>query len=202
MAKIIGLSGPQGGGKTTLLDGLAGEGIVVDDFKVARHVQQVLGWKNLEPAVQDLETMKMFQMMILGEKIKRELMNAERTDANIILVERTFADILAYARLWASKLVDTGKIDIFEFIEFIMNFTGECRNAQRFYDGNIILPMMPHVKFEADPHRASEADVDQFSKYLNDFFTLNNPTEVPTFKVSAAATPDRVQQVKQWIVTL
>jgi len=202
MAKIIGLSGPQGGGKTTLLNGLAGHGIIVDDYKVSRDIQAKLGWADLSQATKDFETMSMFQQMVLNAKRDREEENSHRTDVDVILVERTFADILAYTRLWCGKLTNAGKLGILDGVSYLLRFTNDCRKAQLVYDGNIILPMMPHVKFEADPHRAKEEDVGIFSEYLGDFFTTYHPSEVPTFTVTAKSTEDRIAQAKIWINTL
>src|SRR5690349_4606584 len=128
MAKLIGLSGPQGGGKTTLLDGLKEKGIVVDDFKVSRQVQKELGWDSLENVLKNPETMMKFQAKVRDVKYVRELENKERTDADIILTERTFADIASYTQLWCWELVESDRWDVRDAIEYLVGYVDLCKS--------------------------------------------------------------------------
>lgn len=204
MAKVIGLSGPQGGGKSTLLDGLVSKqnGIEVDNFKVSRRVQRLLGWITLDHAFESPESMIEFQTMIMNVKHLRDQENAERTDVDIVLTERTFADISSYTTLWAWKLVRDGKWKMTESLDFALKFADECSQYQQVYDGNIFLPYMSHVKFESDPHRADEKDVDFITNEIETFFKLKSPQGVPVFRITETSIQGRIDQAHKWIQTL
>jgi len=202
MAKLIGLSGPQGGGKTTLLNGLKDKGIEVDDFKVSREVQKQLGWDSLSQVMESPETMMAFQAKVRDVKYVRELENRARTDVEMILTERTFADIASYTQLWAWELTDSGKWDLTEAVEFLLGYVDLCKANQLVYDGNLILPSMPHVQFQADPHRAEKRHIEFVTKQMDRFFELVHPRTVPTFRITEGSIIGRVDQAYTWIQTL
>lgn len=202
MARVIGLSGPQGGGKTTLLNGLREKGLFVDDFKVSREVQKHLGWDSLERALDSPRSMTEFQMMIGDVKLAQETQNAKRTDVPIVLVERTFADISAYTQLWAWELAHAGKWTIQQAIKFSMSFTNTCASRQKIYDANIVLPAMPHVVWQADPHRAKREHQEFITDQLDRFFELMNPKTVPVFRITEGSIQGRIDQAHKWIETL
>ena len=93
--KVVGISGAQGGGKTTLLDQMKVLGYQVDDFKVARSVQEELGWASLNHVTTSIDVMIDFQTRILEAKALNDRQLKEKGNG-VILVERTFADIYAY----------------------------------------------------------------------------------------------------------
>ena len=202
MAKLIGLSGPQGGGKSTLLEGLAKKGIVVDDFKVSRQVQKELGWETLANVLESPKTMMQFQAKVRDVKYVRELENKARTDADIILTERTFADIATYTQLWSWELADSGKWNKYDAMEFLIDYVDTCRENQKVYSGNILLPSMPHVKWQADPHRATENHIKFVALQLEEFFKRANPSTVPVFRITEGSVDGRINQVYDWIQTL
>lgn len=202
MAKLIGLSGPQGGGKTTLLNGLKDKSIVVDDFKVSREVQKQLGWDSLSQVMESPDTMMAFQAKVRDVKYVRELENAARTDVDMILTERTFADIATYTQLWSWELVDAGKWEVKDAIEFLVGYVELCKSNQKVYAGNLILPAMPHIKFEADPHRAEKRHIEFVAEQLDRFFDLAHPRTVPTFKITEPSVDGRVAQVNAWLEKL
>jgi predicted ATPase len=202
MAKLIGLSGPQGGGKTTLLNGLKDKGIVIDDFKVSREVQKQLGWESLSQVMKSPETMMQFQAKVRDVKYVRELENIERTDADIILTERTFADIASYTQLWAWELVDSEKWSLKDAVQFLVGYVDLCKANQAVYSGNLILPSMPHVQWQADPHRAEKKHVEFVTAQMDRFFDLVHPRSVPTFSITEESVDGRIEQVYNWIQTL
>ena len=209
MARLIGLSGPQGGGKTTLLEGLKGKAlyasdilITVDDFKVSREVQRQLGWESLERVMESPDTMMKFQVKVRDVKYARELEITERRDLDVVLTERTFADIVTYTQLWTWELVDAGKWELSEAIEFLVDFVRTAKENQRVYAGNLILPHMPHVKFQADPHRAAERHIGFFTTQMDRFFDEVNPRTVPTFRITEPSVEGRITQAYDWIKTL
>jgi nicotinamide riboside kinase len=202
MARLIGLSGPQGGGKTTMLNGLKERGIAVDDFKVSRRVQEELGWATLENVLLDPQTMCEFQEKVRDVKYMCERENAARTDVDVILTERTFADIASYAQLWTWELIHEGKWNINHGLQFTTPFVESCANLQTIYDGNIILPVMSHVKWQDDPHRAKENHQDFVARQLEQFFNLRHPRSVPVFHITEPTVEGRVNQTYEWIKSL
>lgn len=202
MAKLISLSGPQGGGKTTLLDGLKERGIVVDDFKVSRQVQKELGWESLSNVLESPSTMMEFQVKVRDVKYVRELENKERTDAEIILTERSFADIASYTQLWSWELADSGKWEVQDAVEFLVGYVERCRQNQNVYNGTIYLPSMPHVMWQADPHRAEKKHIEFVTEQLEAFFNLAQPRTVPVFTITEGSVSARVDQVYNWIKSL
>lgn len=202
MAKLIGLSGPQGGGKTTLLNGLKGEGIIVDDFKVSREVQRQLGWETLSQVMESPETMMKFQAKVRDVKYVRELQNIQRTDADIILTERTFADVASYTQLWAWELVDQGKWSVSDAIEFLLGYVDLCKANQKVYTGNLILPAMPHIQWQADPHRAEKKHIEFVTEQMDRFFDLAHPRDIPVFRITEGTVAGRIAEVNTWIKAL
>lgn len=202
MAKVIGLSGPQGSGKTTLLNGLKGVGIHVDDFKVSREVQKQLGWDSLERVLEEVDTMMEFQSTILNVKREREEQNRARTDVDIILTERTFADIAVYTQLWSFELAHIGKWSLDRAMGFAADFMSDCADLQTNYAGNLILPFMQHIAWQADPHRAQRHQVEFVDNELDHFFRVMHPKSVPVFTLTQGSIPGRIEQVHEWIKTL
>jgi predicted ATPase len=202
MSKVIGLSGPQGGGKTTLLNGLKGNGIVVDDFKVSRKVQADLGWESLENATSSVATMMMFQEKVRDVKYERDFFNSQRTDVDIVLTERTFADIASYTQLWSWELAHAGKWSVEDAVTFSLKFVDECARFQHVYAGNILLPFMPHIAWQADPNRAAQKDIGFIVEQLDRFFEVKNPKDVPVFRITEGSVQGRIDQVNNWIKTL
>jgi predicted ATPase len=202
MAKVVGLSGPQGGGKTTLLNGLKDKGIYVDDFKVSRQVQKELGWDSLSNVLTDPKTMMQFQAKVRDVKYVRELENKANTDYDIILTERTFADIASYTQLWCWELADSGKWEVQEAVEFLVSYVDMCKNNQNVYSGNLLLPSMPHVAWQADPHRAEKAHIEFVTEQLDRFFDLAHPRNIPVFRITEGSVDGRINQTYEWIKTL
>lgn len=194
MAEVVGLSGPQGGGKTSLLNELArivpedvwiGDTArwVVDDFKVSREVQSRLGWRTLERVRDDPNTMMAFQRTVLEVKHDRDRANGARTDVDVVLTERTFADIAAYAQLWAWELAHDGKWTVGEAIRFNLEFVEECAHEQYAYAANLYLPYMDHVPWQEDPHRASRAHVTFIDDQIRAFLKAKNPASVTVHEI-------------------
>lgn len=202
MAKVIGLSGPQGGGKTTLLNGLKEKGLYVDDFKVSREVQAQLGWDSLDRVLDKVDTMMAFQTKIVNVKRERDEQNRARTDVDIILTERTFADIAAYTQLWSLELAHAGKWTVEDAMQFAVEFVSDCSYFQHSYAGNMLLPFMPHIAWQADPNRARHDHIEFIVLELDAFFRTMNPKTVPVFTVTQGSITDRVQEALKWIKTL
>lgn len=161
MAKIVGISGAHGSGKSTVLNALKNDGYVVDDFKVSREVQKQLGWDNLDSVMNDIMTMKAFQEEILNQKLRHDSALKQNIDTEFILVERTFADIAAYSTQWAWKHVDRSNWEVEDAIVWLSKFCKNCIDAQKMvYDGLVLLPFMSHMKWQGDPHRASADTVE------------------------------------------
>lgn len=209
MAKLIGISGPQGSGKTTLLGALnrIDDGILVDDFKVSRSVQEELGWVSLMEHVQDdVHKMLHFQSRIIELKTARDEHNLQRTDADVIITDRTFIDILVYTRIWMQKFLSNNpnrtnaSDDVFEKVITIskLGFKGQAS-----YDGIIYVPFMNHVKWENDLNRAPEEHITTFEDYAAEIMdAFKQIINTPTCFITSKTVKDRAAETINFIKTI
>ena len=198
---VVGLSGAQGGGKSTLLEGLKQAGWTVDDFKVSRAVQAQLGWVSLQQVLESPRTMQTFQDEVLKQKLERD--QKLRCDSGLVLTERTFADICAYTTYWTWELVDARKWTLSEGAGWLHDYTRRCVEAQkRCYDAVLMLPYMSHVVWNGDPNRASFASVNTIWENLERFTQKMELLPIPSFYLRSASTEDRVNEVDAFLRTL
>ncbi len=203
MAVVVGLSGAQGGGKSTLLDGLRDAGWAVDDFKVSRAVQAQLGWDNLHRVLESAYTMQTFQDEVLKQKLQRDQSLRWGGAQGVILTERTFADICAYTTYWAWELVDDRKWTLREASTWLHEYTQRCVEAQkRCYDAVLMLPYMSHVVWNGDPNRASFNSVSTIWENLERFTQKFELVSMPHFYIRSPKTEDRVAEVDAFLGTL
>lgn len=211
MVKVVGLSGAQGGGKSSLLIELQNRGWTLDQFRVSRAVQAQLGWASLDNVLKDPQTMMDFQNEVFSQKLKHDyalhqLEGAQTTDhrGNVILTERTFADICAYTTYWTWELHYQDKWLITEASDFLREYVAKCMQAQEdCYDGVLLLPYMSDViKWEEDPNRAKLDSVEQIYEGVERF------TQAPRFlmqkklTITMKSVPDRADQVEAFLRTL
>jgi predicted ATPase len=196
---IIGISGPQGSGKTTVLAALEQRGWKLDPYKASRQVQAQLEVLNLLDAIKTPEGMKMFQGLVLEQKCRNlELMQRQLQDGEHLLTERSFADIAAYAQLWSFELVDQRRWSFSEAMAFNIEFSMRCYTMQeKWFDRVIHLPRMPHIVEENDPHRAPAKMVDFIDEQLQSFYKLQDRTA--TRVISALTVEDRADQIEYFI---
>jgi hypothetical protein len=205
MAKVVGLSGAQGAGKSTVLKGLAVRGWTVDEFRVSRAVQAALGWSTLEDATSDPERMVTFQEEVFRQKLERDTYLGESCGSGapyLVLTERTFADVAAYTAQWTWRLVDKGW-DIREAHPWLALYLDRCRAAQRFcYEAVILLPYMDVVEWQHDPARASRWTVDAVYGDIDSF--VNSPLFLTQAKmtVTEPSVDGRVAQINHFLEKL
>lgn len=200
MAKLhIPISGAQGGGKTSLLAELKKRGYHVDDFKVSRAVQFKLGWASLEHVMESPQTMMAFQEQVFNEKLQNDR-TLHLSSNTVTFTERSFADIVAYTCTWMWRFVDRGDIELDEAIAWLAEYTKGCTAAQtEIYDGVILLPMMGHVVFQEDPHRAKKEDIRPVYETLERFMEMPAFINFPKLVVTAKTIEERADQVETWI---
>lgn len=200
--KLVGISGAQGAGKSSMLVELTSRGWAVDSFKVSRAVQLSLGWDNLDRVMDSPLTMMEFQEEVYRQKYQNDAALL-KTDGDITLTERTFADICAYTNLWSWKFVDQGRLPLGEAIAFLSEFTHKCSLAHNeIYAGTVLLPLMPHVQWEDDPKRASRTDVERVYEDISRFVDRKTHITHPRFRISAASIGERADQVEAFLKTL
>lgn len=199
MSIVIGLSGPQGAGKSSLLKELGARGYYVDDFKVSRKVQADLGWDNLDRVMDNPYAMMDFQNKVFEQKLERDLKNKERRP-EYVLTERSFADISAYTTLWTWKFEFDKRLKAYEVLEFLADYTSKCVRAQQeVYGGTILLPWMDHIQFEQDFHRAKYTDIRLFYTKLLEFMQARDLQCHNILTISAASVEDRADQVDNFL---
>lgn len=197
---MIGVSGAQGGGKSTLLKAMAELGYNVDPFKVSRAVQAKLGWESLDRVMSSPKAMMEFQTEVFKQKRANDAMALAADRTGIVLTERTFADLYAYTSLWTLRFVDQEKLLTDDAQDFLADYFAHCSQSQAdLYDGTVLLPLMSHITWESDPNRASEHDAEQV---YNDVQTFVQLLEEPSFTITAESVQDRAQQVQTFIRSL
>lgn len=203
MAKVVGISGAQGGGKTSLLAELKTRGWTVDDFKVSRAVQAQLGWKSLDNVLKDPLTMMDFQEEVFRQKLNHDYALRD-SDAPVVLVERTFADICAYTTHWTWELHYQGKMLLGLANSFLKKYVASCIQAQEeCYAGVVLLPFMEGVvKWEDDPNRASRASVDQIYEGVERFTQHARFLTQKKMTIYTKSVHERAAQVELFMNTL
>lgn len=230
--KVVGLSGAQGGGKSSLLIELENRGWRLDKFRVSRAVQAQLGWEKLDTVMESWETMTTFQNEVFKQKYNHDLtlsvkgshefesVGKQNPDGlrgitceadpelnhrnEFILTERTFADIAAYTTMWTWRHVDRGNVDLNTGTQFLSSYLTGCAHAHRqIYAATLLLPYMPDViKWEEDPNRASRNDVDTVYEDVERFLERKLPIDHKRLTIYAKSVPDRATQVETFLRTL
>lgn len=200
---VIGVSGAQGSGKSTILNALQVKGYSVDPYKVSRAVQERRQWTGLKTVEQTWEQMVDFQREILEVKIAHDKVLAET--GKTIFVERTLADVVAYSALWAWKFVDRNEVTFDTASKFITEMLAAGLKAQpEIYSGVVVVPLMRHVQWENDPQRASQSDADYVFSEVEEFCRFGHlRNQAPAFHIIQSATvEDRVAEVETFVKEL
>lgn len=207
MARVIGLSGAQGGGKTSLLEELERRGYEVDRFRVSRAVQASLRWESLENVMSSPLTMIDFQNEVFAQKLKHDA-NIRRNDvlpeSKIVLTERTFADIVAYTNQWTWRFVDQRRMALEEAMRFLSPFRIECITAQlTCYSGTLLLPYMDPVQWDdTDAQRAKKEDIDSVYSTIVRFFNQPALLSHPTDTIKGRTIQERADEVEAFVKTI
>jgi len=207
--KVIGLSGAQGAGKSSMLLELRARGWKLDEFRVSRAVQKQLGWDSLARVMDSVDTMIQFQNEVFEQKLRHDaelaaMVSDERHDRDgsqnsVVLTERTFADIWAYTSMWTWRFHEQNKIGFNEALAFLTPFTKKCADAQtQVYSGVLLLPFMNHITFEDDTHRASRADVDSVYEDVDRFVERKTPNMRKLY-ITTESVADRATQVETFL---
>ena len=196
---IVGISGAQGAGKSSLLAELAKRGWTLDSFKVSRAVQSQLGWDSLDRVMDSPETMMEFQNEVFEQKYKNDLAISLRSNA-MTLTERTFADILAYTSFWTWNFVEQHRLRMNDAMNFLMPFTDKCVKAQdEIYSGVVLLPLMPHVVWEEDANRAKLEDAQTIYEDVEAFMKKRMPLTSRYITISTKTVEERADQVEHFL---
>lgn len=201
--KVIGLSGAQGGGKSSLLIELENRGWQLDKFRVSRAVQAQLGWDRLDTVMESWETMTRFQEEVFAQKYEHDFALSEQKADEIVLTERTFADIAAYTALWTWKHVDRGSVSFETAVAWLNKYVGRCVEAQKMYTAIMLLPYMPEVvAWEDDKNRAARADVNAVYEDVERFIQKPVFLTMKKLTINTKSVPERADQVEAFLRTL
>ncbi len=196
MAKVVGISGAQGGGKSSLLEELVVRGWQVDTFKVSRAVQQKLGWESLSRVLDSPSTMMEFQREVWRQKFERDSQLKEQPHS-IIFTERTFADICAYSVHWGWIFADRREWSEMDAIDWANEISNLCFTAQKLYSGVVLVPFMHDViKWVDDAHRADRASIERIYESVERFTQSRSCLGIQTLTISTASVGDRAAQVE------
>lgn len=169
MSILVAVSGTHGSGKSAILEGLsANSQFTIDTFKVSRAVQEELGVENLQDLLTSFYKMKDYQEKVFEYKWSHDSSLAKAEDSKLVLTERSFFDIAAYTEIWVSRLNRTSEAQRAWFADF----KARCIDAQRIYNGLVIVHAHPNIPFKLDPNRADEQSRAQFENLLISYSTL------------------------------
>lgn len=159
---LIGISGSQGQGKSTVCDSLQERGFKVVQNKTSRSILSDWGYTLNEINSYQPLTVK-FQDEILVRHIRSNLEAAESSD--LYVSERTFADIFVYS------LFVLGPFNAYS--SWLDDYYHKCVEAQKMYSGIVYLtgrnysPQNDGVR-SINRHYTTAVD-ELISKYLSDF---------------------------------
>lgn len=120
---LIAISGSQGSGKSTVVNGLRERGYHTLDRKVARSILEEWG-VSLEEVNDNHDLTIDFQDAITARKRDDERMAALHKD--VYITERTHADVFTYA------LIDLGRDN--SFSEWVDNYYNVCLEHNQYYE--------------------------------------------------------------------
>lgn len=200
-SQIVGVSGPQGYGKSSALEEMRKLEWAVDSFKVSRAVQKRLGWESLERVMDSKATMKQFQATVASEKVRRDKQIASAYCAPLVLTERSFADIYAYTKLWFNRFESLGEPSTDVDKEWLSKFEEDCVRLQvQTYSAVIYIPMSEHVVFQADPHRADQESAAFVSVAIRVFLDMvKEDFGIPFYTVATTSIEDRALEIGSWL---
>jgi len=188
---LIGFSGPQGSGKSTVVENLENLGYPIVKRKTARSILGEWG-KTLHEVNNDLELSRKFQEEVIKRKHDDELEAIE--DLNQIwFIERTFVDVFAYT------LVNFGKNN--EYDAWLNEYFERCKEYQKFYMGVVyisggLFPIKDDGVRGTNQHYGRMIDL-----IMNDY--INKMTyEKQIYSVTTTDLYTRVNSIQNWAETL
>lgn len=182
---IIGLSGTQGTGKSTILQAAKAAGFIVDEISLSRTVQAKLGWDNLSRAQESAKNMILLQMGIAEEMFKRDMKYV--TSDEIVLVERTPADVWAYTSIWCAR----NNVSL-ESNSWARDYNEALQVMMKFYACCIIVPQAQEIPFVMDPHRADLDSRDEVDRILRQFIHC---TSTKQYEMKGVSREDRSKEI-------
>lgn len=165
MGRIIGLSGSQGTGKSTILQWAQDDGYYVHKKGLSRTAQQMLGWDNLYTVKDSLENIFKLQDLVLDLLIKRDYSLSLVNDN--VLVERTPADLWAYTWLWLQPY----EPELYE--PWFYEYQEKLVEQSKIYDTLLLVPIVDEIPFVYDPQRANVDSRQEVQDYIFSFANLH-----------------------------
>ena len=166
---IVGLSGAQGTGKSTIIDGMCERFdtrfflsmTTADDSAhwrvrqshISRTVQEKLGWPDLASGVKNEKTMWEFQNAVLDALDERDSKIQTSGAGQVTLVDRTPIDVCCYTEHWLTGM--RGQFTV-ATVASMAAFRFRCYQLMQRYSICIYVPIIPEIPFVQEARRADE----------------------------------------------
>lgn len=188
-ARIVGLCGTHGTGKSTIINGIRDLGYKVNQAQLARAAQKALGWDTLSRAQESKANMWALQYAIMDAMFDRD--QEALSTGEIVLVERTPADIWSYTEMWCRRL----SIDPIEDQQ-AREYKQQCRSFANNYCQFLIVPVSSVVGFVAEPNRADLASRAFVDIAIREFIESGN---LPRTEIKSSGIATRIAEAQTTI---
>jgi deoxyadenosine/deoxycytidine kinase len=186
MGSIVGISGAQGQGKSTLINYVTETHDFIHSLDVQTARETLKDWGYSLTEVNSFMPLKVnFQEELFNRHVRsleRELTFG--TDS-VKLVERTFADIFAYA------LTSVGPFN--QYSDWLNEYANKCSFAQNKYFAHIIYLSGREYTPQEDGVRSINSHFSKLTDYLISYYT--NEFDISQSKVTQISDPDIIDRV-------
>jgi predicted ATPase len=194
VATVIGFTGTQNTGKTTLLNALSTSGVaglLVDTVSMPRTVQRLYG-KTLAEIVAVASNVPGYQRSIMSHKVEH-LAKLDLSSVSLLCTDRSPVDFVAYAELW----VEQNQSDDSWLPELRMQALRDLKA----YSGIVFIPPHPDIPFETQPDRGSLETQQRLHELCLGFMARPEfqALNLPVLELAQLDLTDRVATVKDFL---
>lgn len=195
MSTVIGFSGAQGTGKTTILRKLQQYfGLdVVSTESVSRLTQAQLGYSILVDAYKTPDDMCRFQSLLLDNMDQRL---KEKDKGPLFICDRTPADVWAYTLLWMTRLGMVQRksfgLDFSNrrYMDWAHSYRQRCEDYIADYSLVVVVPPNPAIPFQEEANRADYESQGVIQSNIEELLSKTK-TRVLTMPAACVSVEDR-----------